>query len=128
MGYADVLEELYEPTAQELLSSADHLRLAYMGSTASPGGAARVPFRRAAPHRAHAPELGEGAALTAQPRVALTVDTDAERPHALQVRGTSSIEVVNGVPDGFLAANPKAAVPEQWQAFETKQPGSPPDA
>jgi hypothetical protein len=48
----------------------------------------------------------------------MTIDTDTQPPHTLLVRGTASIEIVDGVPDEYLEASRKALPPEQWSAFE----------
>src|SRR5262245_44769974 len=47
-------------------------------------------------------------ALSANPKVALTVDNGTEQPpRILMVRGTASIEIVDGVPNDFLEASRK---------------------
>jgi hypothetical protein len=52
----------------------------------------------------HAPKVP---ALKANPKVALTVDTNAFPPNALLVRGTAAIDIVDGVPPEYLAASQK---------------------
>ena len=59
-------------------------------------------------------------ALAIRPKVALTIDTDTLPPHVLLVRGTASIEVVDGVPPEYLEASKKLVAAEQWQAFEAQ--------
>jgi hypothetical protein len=58
-------------------------------------------------------------ALAANPKVALTVDTDSFPPHGLLVRGEAAVEVVAGVPDEFVEASRRfvgeAGMPE-WEA------------
>jgi hypothetical protein len=39
-------------------------------------------------------------------------------PNILLVRGTAEIEIVDGIPDEFLAASHKAVPEQQWGAFE----------
>ena len=60
------------------------------------------------------------AALTANPKVAFTVDTTAVPPHVLLVRGTAAIDIVDGVPPEYLAASRKGIAPDQWEAFEAQ--------
>ncbi|WP_197320221.1 pyridoxamine 5'-phosphate oxidase family protein [Saccharomonospora sp. NB11] len=109
--------ELDTPIAQELLRTTPLARLAYNG----PDG-----FPRVVPVGFHwdgtrvvictVPTAAKVAALRADPRVALTIDT--ETPRALLLRGTARIEIVDGVPDEYLWANRKTGEPAQWQAFE----------
>jgi hypothetical protein len=57
-------------------------------------------------------------ALEADPRVALTIDTDAFPPHVLLVRGRVSVDVVDGIPDEYLTAAHKVVGPDQWDEWE----------
>ncbi|MGH3827694.1 MAG: hypothetical protein ACRDQX_11050 [Pseudonocardiaceae bacterium] len=41
------------------------------------------------------------------PKVALSIDTTTQLPHVLLVRGTASIEVVEGVPAEYLGSAKK---------------------
>ena len=59
-------------------------------------------------------------ALSTNPKVALTVDTNAFPPHVLLVRGTAAIDIVDGVPPEYLAASRKAVGPDQWDSFEAQ--------
>jgi hypothetical protein len=43
-------------------------------------------------------------ALAANPKLALTVDTESFPPHVLLVRGEAAVKVVDGVPDEFVEA------------------------
>jgi hypothetical protein len=61
--------------------------------------------------------------LQANPRVALTIDTLTQPPHILHVRGTASIEIVDGVPDDYLEASRKGVPRGQWDAFEEQVRG-----
>lgn len=110
-----------DPVAQELLSAPMPARLAY---TALDGTPRAVPVGFL-----WVPEPGslvictdpatpKVAALRARPEVALTVDTDGFPPKVLLVRGTATMEVVDGVPDEYLAASRKVVRPEQWAEFE----------
>jgi len=56
--------------------------------------------------------------LSRRPEVAITIDTEAMPPQALFVRGTAAIEVVDGVPDEYLAASAKNIDGDQLREFE----------
>jgi uncharacterized protein YndB with AHSA1/START domain len=59
-------------------------------------------------------------ALAARPHVALTIDNDnAAASKALSVRGVAAIEVVDGVPEEYLAATAKGFTADQHREFET---------
>ncbi len=58
--------------------------------------------------------------LSRNPKVALTIDTYQQPPHVLLVRGTAEIEIVDGVPDEYLAASRKGGEPQDWKAFEAQ--------
>lgn len=114
-----VRRELDKPIARELLRTAPLARIAYHG----PDG-----FPRVAPVGFHwdgthvvictVPTAAKVAALRADERVALTIDTATEPPRALLLRGTARIEVVDGVPDEYLMANRKTGDPARWRVFE----------
>jgi Pyridoxamine 5'-phosphate oxidase len=98
----DVTRVLNDPLAQELMQSSIPARLAYVG----PDG-----FPRAIPIGFHwdgvqfvlctVPDAPKVSALKTNPKVALTVDTNAFPPHVLLVRGTAAIDIVDGVPPGI---------------------------
>ena len=110
---------LSDPLAQELMKSSIPARLAYVG----PDG-----FPRAIPIGFHwngaefvlatVPDAPKVSALQANPKIGLTVDTNAFPPHVLLVRGTAAIDVVEGVPPEYLEASKKGVGPDQWDAFE----------
>jgi hypothetical protein len=124
MQKEDVLRVLGDPLAQELIQSNIPARLAYVG----PDG-----FPRAIPIGFHwngadfvvctVPHAPKVPALKANPKVAFTVDTNTFPPHVLLVRGTASIEVVDGVPPEYLAAARKSIAPDQWESFEAQVRG-----
>jgi hypothetical protein len=121
MQQANVIQVMNDPLAQELLNSNIPARLAYTGSDGFPrvipigflwndkqfvmGTATNAPKVRA---------------LTANPQVALTIDTNTQPPHVLLVRGAASIEVVDGVVPEYLEACKKYVGAEQWPAFEAQ--------
>lgn len=124
MQHADVMKVLDKPLAQELLQSSIPARLAYTGRDGAPR-AIPIGFhwdsaRFIVCTLPHAPKVR---ALAADPRVALTIDTNTFPPHALLVRGTAEVEVVDGVPPEYLEASRKALSAEQFPAFEAQVRG-----
>ena len=93
---------LATPLAQELLRSSPVAHLAYIGRDGYPrviptgyvwkGGK----FVVCTPD--NAPKVR---GLGSNPRVALTIDTQTQPPRILLVRGTASMEFVDGVPDDY---------------------------
>ena len=121
MRHEDVVEVLNDPVALELLGSGIPLRLAYNGLDGFPrvvpigflwNGAELVLSTVS-----YAPKVK---ALVANPKVALTIDTNEPPWRIVLVRGTASVEIVDGVPPEYLEANRKGAPPEQWDAFEAE--------
>ena len=119
MLHQDVIRVLSDPLAQELMQSSIPARLAYVG----PDG-----FPRAIPIGFHwngadfvlstVPHAPKVAALKANPKVALTIDTVAFPPHVLLVRGTAAIDIVDGIPPEYFEASRKSIKPDQWDGFE----------
>src|SRR5262249_58854291 len=98
--------ELDHPGARHLLAAQALARLAYTGPDGSP---------RVIPIGFHwdgariivctVPISPKVRALSARPHVALTIDTDdGPASRALTVRGVVTIDIVDGVPDEYLAA------------------------
>ncbi len=119
MEQQEVRETLNDPLAQELMHSPIPARLAYTGLDGFPrvipigyhwNGTAFI--------MATASKAPKVRALNAHPKVALTIDTVDFPPNVLMVRGTTRIEIVEGVPEEYLEASKKAIAAEQWQAFE----------
>jgi hypothetical protein len=122
MRHEDVMEVLNDPLAQELVHSPLLARMAYNGLDGTP---------RAIPigyiwngdgfvmcTASIAPKVR---ALQANPKAALTIDTDTQPPHILLVRGTTSVEIVDGVPIEYLQASWKSITGEEQRAtFETQ--------
>jgi hypothetical protein len=119
MPRTDVRAQLADPLAQELLHSAIPARLAYVDVDGEP---------RAVPIGYHwtgeqfvmatEPTTPKVRALRANPKVALTIDTQSFPPHVLLVRGTARIDVVDGVPAEYLTASRRYVPADQWDAFE----------
>jgi pyridoxamine 5'-phosphate oxidase-like protein len=119
----ETTEELEHPGARNLLTSATLLRLAYNGSDGVPRV---IPIgfywngnRIVVCTAATAPKVK---ALSSRPNVAITIDvgdtpTEAK---ALLVRGLASVDIVNGVPDEYIAAATKVFAADQLAEFESQ--------
>ena len=115
-----IIDLMNDPVAQELVKAPIHARLAYSARDGSPRV---IPigyiwngevFVMGSP--INAPKVK---ALAANPKVALTVDTDSFPPHVLLVRGEAAVEVVDGVPGEFVEVSRRfvgeQGMPE-WEA------------
>jgi hypothetical protein len=121
MDRNDVTEVLSKPISQELLGSSIPARLAYTALDGDPrvipigfhwNGAQLLVFS--------VPTAAKVRALQRNPRVAITIDTQEQwPPRVLLVRGAARVELVDGVPDEYIAASRKvtpAEVFENWEA------------
>jgi len=121
MEHEDVMHVLNDPLAQQLLQSPLLARLAYNGVDGFPRvipvGYVWDDTRFITCTATNAPKVR---ALEANPKVALTIDTgvDTTPPQVLLVRGTATVDIVDGVPPEHLEASTKALPPEQWPEFE----------
>jgi Pyridoxamine 5'-phosphate oxidase len=119
---ADDIEDLNHPDAAELLATQTLARLAYTG----PDGFPRVipiGFTWTGEHIVvcTVPSSPKVRALSARPHVALTIDTDqGTASRSLSVRGVAAVEIVDGVPDEYLAASAKSMDSEQARQFEAQ--------
>lgn len=121
MRKEQVTQVMKDPLAQELLHSAIPARLAYTGTDG---------FPRVIPIGFHwdgrrmvvctTPNAYKVRALATNPKVVLAIDTNTQPPHVLLVRGTASMEIVDGVPSEFLEVAKKLIEEQQWQAFEAE--------
>jgi nitroimidazol reductase NimA-like FMN-containing flavoprotein (pyridoxamine 5'-phosphate oxidase superfamily) len=121
MNREELDRELGQADAIELLESAQLARLAYNGQDGSPR-VIPIGFHWNGEHivictATTAPKVR---ALSARPEVALTIEagSTASDAKSLQVRGTATIEIVDGIPDEYLAGSRKSADREQAEAFE----------
>jgi uncharacterized protein YndB with AHSA1/START domain len=112
---------LDDPVSQELLNSAIPARMAYTGLDGAPRV---VPMgfwwngREIVVCTADvAPKVR---ALQADSRLALTIDTEGQPPHVLLIRGTASIEIVDGVPDEYVKASGKLVDQAMMPGFEAQ--------
>ena len=119
MSNTSLLATFEDPVAQELLGSSIPARLAY---TAVDGTPRVVPigyhWSGSSFVMATHPNAPKVRALRANPTVALTVDSNGFPPHALSVRGTAAIDVVDGVPEEYLEASRSYVPEEAWDQFE----------
>lgn len=117
---AEDTDELNHPGAQELLAAQSLARLAYTGPDDLPR-VVPIGFHWTGEHIivCTAPSSPKVRALSARPNVALTIDTDqGTASRSLSVRGVAAIEIVDGVPDEYLAASAKNIDGEQARQFE----------
>lgn len=110
--------------AQELFRSQLVARLAYVG----PDGFPRVVpigylWRSGSFVVCTAANAPKVRALRSNPRVALTIDTETQPPQIVLVRGTATVEVVDGIPNEYLEASYRYVPREQWDAFEMQVRG-----
>ena len=110
---------LAEPLAQELLFSDIPARLSYVGLDGDPrvvptafwwDGEAIVV--------ATVVRSAKVAAIRAHPRVALAVDRPGMPPRSLLVRGPATVEIVDGVPDAYVAGSRKIIPAESVPGWE----------
>jgi Pyridoxamine 5'-phosphate oxidase len=120
MDRQDVAEVLARPLARELLGSSIPARFAYVGADGTP----RVipiafEWTGADVVMGSVPSSPKVGALRRHPRVAITIDTqDQWPPRALLIRGAARVEVVDGVPDSFVAAARKMTPADQFEEWE----------
>jgi hypothetical protein len=116
-----VIRVLNDPLAKELLSADIPARLAYTGSDGFPR-VVPIGFYWNGAHfvLGTAPNAPKVRALTRRPKVALTIDTNTQPPNVLLVRGTASVEVVDGVPPEFLDGARKLLPVKKWGEFEAQ--------
>src|SRR5215211_6365313 len=117
-----VAEVMNDALSQELLHSAIPARIAYNGTDGFPRA---IPigflWKDGRIVVCTASNAYKVKALEARPEVALTIDTDSQPYRALLVRGTASVEIVDGVPSEYLEASRKAMKDEeQFRAFEAE--------
>ena len=119
MNADQVAEVLAKPISAELLTSGIPARLAYTGLDGGPR-AIPIGYHWEAPRLMMytVPTSAKVTALQANPRVALTIDTNDFPPRALLVRGTVELELVDGVPDGYIEGGRTMLTPEQMVGWE----------
>jgi hypothetical protein len=113
-----IAEILAKPYSQQLLNGSEPARLAYDGLDGHPR-AIPIGFWMEGDRivMATAAKSAKVAALRKNPRVALTIDTAAFPPKVLLLRGTAKVEIVDGVPEGYLIAGHKVMTDEQYPGW-----------
>ncbi|MGV9387269.1 pyridoxamine 5'-phosphate oxidase family protein [Nonomuraea sp. NPDC003707] len=116
----EVTEVLNRPLSRELLAR-DVTRLAYVAKDGTPRNIPIIfawngsEIVMSTPK--NAPKLQ---ALSENPMVALTIDTEAHPPKILLIRGRAELDFVDGIPDEYLqATSTYEMTPEQrveWEA------------
>jgi probable blue pigment (indigoidine) exporter len=116
----EITRVMDEPIARELLASPIPARLAYIGVDGAPrvvpvaflwDGARLVVCT--------VPKSAKVRALRRDPNVSLTIDTESQYPpRVLLVRGTASVELVDGVPDEYVEASRKLVPADQFDGWE----------
>ena len=108
MDSQQIAEILAKPYSQDLLTGPEPARLAYNGLDGDPR-AIPIGFWTEGEQivMATVPKSAKVAALRKNPKVALTIDTGAFPPKVLLLRGTAEVELVQGVPEGYLVAGRK---------------------
>jgi hypothetical protein len=103
VNQAEIRELMQDRVAQTLLRAPVHARLAY---TAKDGSPRVVPIGYIWDGEAlvmgSPPNAPKVKALSANPKVALTIDTEDFPPNILLARGEAALETVDGVPDEFI--------------------------
>ncbi|MEU4607067.1 pyridoxamine 5'-phosphate oxidase family protein [Kribbella sp. NPDC023972] len=119
MDKHEIAETLAKPYAQQLLNGPEPARFAYDGLDGDPR-VIPIGFWIEGERivMATVPKSAKVAALRKNPKVALTIDTGAFPPKVLLIRGTAEVELVQGVPDGYLTAGHKVMTDEQYPGWE----------
>jgi hypothetical protein len=118
MDSQQIAEILAKPYSQDLLTGPEPARLAYNGLDGDPR-AIPIGFWTEGEQivMATVPKSAKVAALRKNPKVALTIDTGAFPPKVLLLRGTAEVELVQGVPEGYLVAGRKVMTGDQYDGW-----------
>jgi hypothetical protein len=119
MSTHEIAEVMNRPYSRELLASRIPARLAYTGLDCDPR-VVPVGYDWDGTHVTVASAMGSAKtkALQANPKVAVSIDSEDFPPKVLLFRGTAQVEVVDGVPDVFLRASKKRVTDDQWSGWE----------
>jgi hypothetical protein len=115
----NVAEVLAKPLSEQLLTSHIPARLAYTGLDGAPRA---IPigflWTGSVLEIYTIPTSAKVRAIQKNPRVALTIDTEGFPPHVLLIRGSASLWLVDGVPDGYVEAARKVVPAEEMPGWE----------
>lgn len=119
MSTEEITEILAKPYSQDLLNGPEPARMAYTGLDGEPR-AIPIGFWTEGDRivMATASKSAKVAALRKNPKVALTIDTGAYPPKVLLIRGDAELELVQGVPEGYLLAGHKVMTDDQYPDWE----------
>ena len=122
MNYHEIVETMNaDPTVKELLAAPIPARLAYIGKNGAPRA---IPvsylWNGQAFVFASPVTWAKVEALRLNLRVALTVDETIFPPRAFMVRGTSSIVIVQGVPQEYVDASRRIVGDELMPSWEAE--------
>src|SRR5215210_5948132 len=111
----EIAEILAKPYAQQLLNGREPARMAYDGLDGDPR-VIPIGFWTEGERvvMATVPRSAKVAALRQNPKVALTIDRSAFPPKVLLIRGTAEVELVEGIPEGYLSAGRKVMTDDQY--------------
>jgi Pyridoxamine 5'-phosphate oxidase len=115
MTKEEIAEILAKPYAQQLLNGPEPARMAYDGLDGDPR-VIPIGFWTEGEQivMATVPKSAKVAALRKNPKVALTIDQGAFPPKVLLIRGTAEVELVEGIPEGYLTAGHKVMTDDQY--------------
>lgn len=118
MNTEQVAAVMDKPISSELLGSSIPARLAYVGMDGDPRVVPVGFFWDGEALSVYTvPKSAKVAALRRNPRVAITIDTEGYPPHVLLVRGSASVEVVDGVPDEYIEASRRLVPADQFDGW-----------
>jgi pyridoxamine 5'-phosphate oxidase-like protein len=119
MTQDEIAAILAKPYSQALLNGSEPARMAYIGVDGDPR-AIPIGFWTEGSRivMATVPKSAKVAALRKNPRVALTIDTAAFPPKVLLIRGKAQVQLVQGVPEGYLVSGHKVMTDEQYPDWE----------
>jgi hypothetical protein len=114
-----MLDVLHTPLASSLFASAIPARLAYTGLDGDPR-VVPVAFLWTGEQIVvcTVERSAKVAAITANPRVAITIDTEGFPPKLLLVRGAAVVEMVEGIPEEYLVASAKLVGEADYPGWE----------
>jgi hypothetical protein len=115
MNHEAITEILAKPYAQQLLNGPEPARMAYVGLDGDPR-VIPIGFWLEGDRvvMATVPKSAKVAALRKHPKVALTIDQGAFPPKVLLIRGIAEVELVEGIPAGYLTAGRKVMTEDQY--------------
>jgi hypothetical protein len=119
MNSHDVSQILTKPLSLQLLDSSIPARFAYTGLDGDPRVIPIGFLWTGEQVKLYTvPTSAKVNALKAHPRVAITIDTESFPPSVLLIRGSATLELVDGVPDEYVEASRKLVGAEQMPEWE----------